>query len=410
MAIQQSLHSNKKVKLSRNHWILILGIFFIASTLRSPITSVGPIVAFIRDSLDISNVLAGFLTTIPLLAFAIVSPFAPKISHRFGLEKTLFVSMIFLTVGIVIRSIGSTPLLLVGTFLLGCSIAFGNVLLPALIKLKFPLQIGILTGIYSVSMNLTGSIAAGISVPIADTKMGWEGALGSWAILSILALIVWLPQLKSKKSVAISHISTERYRLPALWRSPLAWHITIFMGLQSFIFYTTFAWMPEILKLQGMSANHAGWMLSLSQFAQLPMTFIVPIIAGRLRNQRLMVIIIAILYFIGFGGIIIGGSSFVLLSMIFLGLAGGSAFGLAMMFFTLRTQTHHEAAEMSGMAQSFGYILAATGPVLFGFLHDLTGSWSIPLSLFFITTTIWFLSGLQAGKNQFVLMNEPHKR
>ncbi|MEK3889072.1 CynX/NimT family MFS transporter [Bacillus sp. FSL K6-3431] len=404
MAVQQSVHTSRKIQFTRHYWILIIGVIFIASTLRSPLTSVGPLISSIRDSLNISNVLAGFLTTIPLLAFALISPFAPKLARRFGLERTLFASLCLLTLGIVIRSIGTTPYLLIGTFLLGLSIAFGNVLLPSLIKLNFPLHIGLLTGFYSVAMNLSGAIAAGISVPLASgARFGWEGALGCWALLSFIAAIVWLPQLNNKKQADISNIPTKKQQSLALWRSPLAWNITLFMGLQSFIFYTTSAWLPEVLKVQGVHAGQAGWMLSLMQFAQLPMTFIIPVIAGQLKDQRILVVLTAAFFMIGFGGILIGGVALIPLWMIFLGIAGGSAFGLAMMFFTLRTNTPHEAAELSGMAQSFGYSLAAIGPVLFGFLHDVTYGWTIPLSLFFIATVALFISGMRAGKKEFVV-------
>ncbi|CAM4109332.1 CynX/NimT family MFS transporter [Lederbergia lenta] len=407
MAVQQSVPTSKKIKFSRHYWLLIIGIVFIASTLRSPLTSVGPLISSIRASLDVSNVLAGFLTTIPLLAFALISPFAPKLARRFGLEKTLFASLCLLTLGIVIRSLGTTPYLLIGTFLLGLSIAFGNVLLPGLIKLNFPLHIGLLTGVYSVSMNLSGAVAAGISVPLASgVRFGWEGALGCWALLSLIAAIIWLPQLKGKKRANVSTIPAQKQQSLDLWRSPLAWNITLFMGLQSLIFYTTSAWLPEVLKVQGVHAGQAGWMLSLMQFAQLPMTFIIPVIAGQLKDQRILVLLTSAFFLIGFGGILIGEVSLIPLWMILLGIAGGSAFGLAMMFFTLRTNTSHEAAELSGMAQSFGYTLAAIGPVLFGFLHDVTASWSIPLSLFFIATIALFISGMRAGKKEFIVSPE----
>ena len=100
-------HSSRKIRFNKEHWLLIIGIMFIASTLRSPLTSVGPVIADIRESLQIPNILAGFLTTIPLLAFAIISPFVPRISRKFGMEITLFFSLCLLTVGIILRSSGS---------------------------------------------------------------------------------------------------------------------------------------------------------------------------------------------------------------------------------------------------------------------------------------------------------------
>ncbi len=403
-------HTSRKLKFTRNTWLLLLGIVFIAFTLRSPLTSVGPLISSIRDSLGISNVLAGFLTTIPLLAFALISPFAPKLARRFGLELTLFGSLILLTAGIIIRSLGTIPTLLIGTFLLGLAIAFGNVLLPSLIKLNFPLQIGLMTGIYTVSMNLSATISVGISVPLAQgTAFGWQGALGIWGLLAFFALIVWLPQLKNKKLPNTPKITKGKQQATSMWRSPLAWSVTLFMGFQSMLFYTTSAWLPEVLKAQGLSADSAGWLVSLMQFSQLPMTFLIPIIAGKMKDQRIIVAGVAVVYLISYGGLLMGLTSLVALWMIMIGIAGGAAFGLAMMFFTLRTRTPHEAADLSGMAQSFGYAFAAIGPVLFGLLHDFTSSWTIPMFIFIFASVIVLLSGLQAGKNVFITPVESNK-
>ncbi|WP_445683710.1 CynX/NimT family MFS transporter [Sporosarcina sp. FSL K6-3457] len=398
-------HTTRKLTFKRNTWLLLIGVVFIAMTLRSPLTVVGPIISSIRDSLGISNVLAGFLTTIPLLAFAIISPFAPKLARRFGMELTLFGSLILLTAGIIIRSLGTIPTLLIGTFLLGLAIAFGNVLLPSLIKLSFPLQIGLMTGIYSVSMNLSASIAVGVSVPLAQTTFGWQGALGMWSILAFIALLVWLPQLKNKRLAAAPEVSVAKKTIP-LWRSPLAWSVTLFMGFQSLLFYTTSAWLPEVLKAQGISADNAGWLVSLLQFSQLPITFIIPIIAGKVKDQRMIVVGVTALYIIGYGGVLVGITSLTALWMIMIGLAGGAAFGLAMMFFTLRTRTPQEAANLSGMAQSFGYALAAVGPVLFGLLHDFTAGWTVPMFILIFASVIVLLSGMSAGKNVFIIPEE----
>lgn len=383
--------------------LLIIGIVFISTTLRAPLTAVGPIISYIRDGLDISNVLAGFITTIPLLAFAIVSPFVPKIARRLGMEMTLFLAILLLVVGIIIRSLGTPFLLLLGTALIGVAIAFGNVLLPSFIKLKFPLQLGLMTGVFTVSMNLSAGIGAGISYPIADgTSYGWQGALGFWAILAIIACIIWLPQVKKKQEIDVVPSSTNVEKAKSILKSPLTWTITLCMGLQSLIFYTTAAWIPEILQTQGMEAEKSGWMLSIMQFAQLPMTFLIPILAGRFKDQRILVLVFTIFYLIGFTGLLYGDISLTLLWMVALGLGGGASFGLVMMFFSLRSRTPMEAADLSGVAQSFGYLLAAVGPVFFGFIHDATGSWEIPKILFIVTVILLFFAGMHAGRDRFV--------
>jgi len=265
------------------------------------------------------------------------------------------------------------------------------------------LQIGLMTGIYSVSMNLSASIAIGVSVPLAQTAFGWQGALGMWSILAFIALLVWLPQLKNKRLATVPEVVKEK--IP-LWRSPLAWNVTFFMGFQSLLFYTTSAWLPEVLKAQGISADTAGWLVSLLQFSQLPITFIIPIIAGKVNDQRMIVVGATALYIIGYGGVLLDFTALTALWMIMIGLAGGAAFGLAMMFFTLRTHTPQEAANLSGMAQSFGYALAAVGPVLFGLLHDFTGSWTVPMFILIVASVVVLLSGMSAGRNVFITPNK----
>lgn len=396
---------NRKLQTTTTTTILfVVAIIFFASTLRTPLTGVGPIISFIRDSLGISNVLAGFLTTIPLLAFAIVSPFVPRISRKFGMEWTLFYSIILLTIGIILRSIGSTSLLIIGTILIGVAISFGNVLFPSFFKMKFPFHIGLLTGIYTVSMNISAAVALGISNPIAaNSKLGWQGALAIPIILTLITLITWIPLLRGEK-VNLNNISKNNTTKneTKLWKSPLAWAIAVSMGLQSLIFYCSAAWLPEILISQGFSADKAGWMTSVMQMSQIPMTFLIPIIAEKLRTQRPIVILFTSFYIFGFTGVFFELTDFTVLWMILIGLGGGASFGTVVMLFTLRTKTAYAAAQISGFAQSVGYLLAAAGPVLFGYLHDTANSWHVPNGLFLIVAIILCFSAYFSAKDRYL--------
>lgn len=396
---EQSTYSSKKINWKGTTLLLVIGVIFLASTLRMPLTVVGPIISFIREDLGISNVLAGFLTTIPLLAFAIVSPFAPVVARKLGLELTLFLSTILLAVGIVLRSLGTTGLLVLGTMIIGVAISFGNVLIPGLLKLKFPYHVGLLMAFFTMSMNLTAGIGAGISYPIANAVLGWQGALAIALALVILTIVIWLPQLKFNKPEP-TVISTKA-RIP-LWKSPVTWAVTGAMGLQSLLFYTTAAWIPEIYIAQGVAADRAGWMFSIMQISQVPMALVVPIIASKMTSQRPLVLMFTAFYVIGFTGVVMEWTSLAVLWMILLGLAGGASFALAMMFFTLRTRTAFEAADLSGFAQSLGYLLAAVGPILFGYLHDLFGGWDIAGWLFVAVTALLFFCSFRASKNEYI--------
>lgn len=397
---QQELlqQDESKVKMigSLELLLVFLAIISVGANLRAPLTSVGPLVGEIRSSLGISGFAAGFLTTLPLLAFALLSPFAPKLSRRFGMEPVLFFASVLITAGIFLRMTGSVRLLFAGTLLIGFGIAFGNVLIPGLIKSRFPMHLGVMTGIYAVSMNLCAAIASGLSVPVSE-KLGWSGSLGYWGFISLVAIFVLLPQVRRRGNRPAGKESGQK--AVNLWKSGLAWNITVFMGLQSLIFYTIVAWLPEILAERGVEAGAAGWLLSLMQFALIPFTFIIPIIAGRMKSQIPLVIATGALFVGGILGILMGASSLTLLWVIMIGIGGGTAFSLAMMFFSLRTKNPQEAAELSGMAQSFGYLLAATGPALFGILHDATHSWTLPLWMLLAVSVIILVTGIVSGRD-----------
>lgn len=384
----------------RSRWMLVTGIICVAAALRAPFTSVGPLLEMIRDDLGLSNTLAGAITTLPLLAFALLSPFAPRLARKLGLPNILVLAMLTLSMGILVRSASGTATFFVGTAMIGLSIAVCNVLLPGLIKGKFPHRIGLMTGVYTVSMNICAAAASGVSVPLATSAgLGWRGTLALWFVIAALATIFWIPQMKSLGQSSAGAVRSSAVRI---WRSPLAWQVTLFMGLQSLLYYVLISWFSVILGERGMTPGHAGWILSLMQLAQLPFTFFVPLWAGRMKNQRLLVVITFVLFIIGILGVWLGRTELMALWAICIGIGGGFAFGLAMMFFSLRTRTVQEASELSGMAQSAGYLLAAAGPALFGLLHDAAGSWNAPLALLAGACVLLFVAGMGAGRDRYV--------
>ncbi len=391
---------NESVSTGMKAALLLVGIIMIATTLRSPITAVGPLIETIRSDTGMSHTLAGLLTTFPLLAFALMSPLAPRISRLWGMERALFLGVCAVTVGIVLRFIPTITALFAGTILLGLGIALSNVLLPSLIKRDFPLRTGVMTGIYSVSMNIFAAIASGISVPVAGhLHSGWRGSLVMWGILAVISLLAWLPQLRYRHEVAKVQVSAKS---SSVWGSKLAWQVTIVMGLQSFVFYSVVAWLPEILTQRGMTPSAAGWMLSLMQLFSVPVTFIVPVLAARFKNQRLLIFLTFLCFMIGFILLLTGVQALVPVAVIPIGMGTGAAFGLVTMFFVLRTRHSQQAAELSGMAQSIGYLLAAVGPLLFGLVHDMTGSWTAALLLLLVAGVIYMIAGWGAGNNRYI--------
>lgn len=380
--------------------LFIIGIVLIASNLRAPITSVGPVIPQIQEALGLSNTVAGLITTIPLLMFAVFSPIAPKLAEKRGIEMMLWLSLWVIGIGVLVRVVPSATLLLVGSALIGCGIAFGNVLIPPLIRHRFPERMGVVTGVYSVAMNITASLASGLSIAIGRwTGAGWKGSIGVWGVFAIIAILVWIPQLwDSRKRVKKENRESEASRSGSLLRSRLAWHVTIFMGLQSLLFYCSVAWLPVVLQSWGMPSDESGWVLSFVQFTQLPIVFIGPIVIAKLKNHMPLLWFILITLVVSILLIIFWRTQFIVPAVILFGLGTGLAFSLVMMWFVLRTATTSVSARLSGMAQSFGYALAAAGPPLFGALHDWTGNWEVPFVLLFIASLGLFFFGYRLAK------------
>lgn len=381
----------------------MIGIIFVAFTLRPALTSIGPLTGHIRHDTGISNGLAGMLTALPLIAFGLISPFVPKIARRFGNEMSVMIGLCILGAGIFIRSAGALPLLFSGTIIVGLGIAICNVLLPGIVKESFPRKVGILTGIYTLSMGIFAGLAPGLSIPIADgLGLGWRISLGMWAILILMAIGFWLPQLKVKNSSLDS--LKKKQSGSRIWFSSIAWQVTLFMGLQSMVYFGITAWLPEILHSRGFDIAVAGWMLTLFQFTGLPANIIIPILADRLPNQKGIALGIGLLCLGGLFGLIFSTTkSVIMLCIIMVGIALGAAISHGLTLIGLRAANAKQASELSGMAQSVGYLLAALGPFIIGFLFDFFHTWTIPLILLVVITFIYTIAGVGAGRNLYVL-------
>ena len=371
--------------------LLVSSIVLVAANLRPALTSVAPLIGEIRADAGLSNGVAGLLTTLPILAFGVLSPVAPRLARRFGMELVLLASLLVLAAGILLRSAGFVAALFLGSTVLGAAIAVGNVLLPGLVKRDFPEHAGLMTSVYSTAIGVSATLAAGVSLPIAQ-HAGWRGSLALWAIPALVAAVVWVPRLRDDR-----HDDSATYRVGSLWRSSLAWQVTLFMGLQSLAYYVTLTWLPEILRADGMSASRAGWMLALAQAVAIVSMFLAPVIAGRRPSQRGVVVVAAALNGAGILGLITAPGSIVWI--ILLGLGQGACFSLALTFFALRAPDPEHSAALSGMAQSVGYLFAAFGPALFGVLRDATHAWKVPLALLLVVVVCLLISGLGAARD-----------
>ncbi|HBK30106.1 MAG TPA: MFS transporter [Porphyromonadaceae bacterium] len=378
---------------------LAIGILFVAFNLRAPITGIGPIIHILKDYFNLSGGTGGLLTTLPLLAFAAVSPFVAQFSKKYGYGMVMFAGLILLLVGELIRSYTGIAGLFAGTLLLGVGIGIGNVLLPSIIKKEFVLHTGLMLGLYTLSLNIFASISAGASAPLTE-RMGWRNSLAVWIPLVLITLFIWLPQVFKR-----NHSASEPEKVIlvndkglSIWKSMLAWWVTLYMGIQSFIFYGLTAWLPSVMISKGLSAEAAGNMTFLFQIAGLPTSLIIPSIAYKCKGQQTLTIINGLILISGLIFLIVSSSLWhYILAVTLVGLACGANLSLAISFISLRVSTSRKATELSGMSQSVGYILAAISPVLMGVVHDWTLNWALALGILVIASGMLWLIGFKAA-------------
>ncbi|MCR5785951.1 MAG: MFS transporter [Eubacterium sp.] len=385
--------SKRKINIT-----VLIGIILIGAVSRAPITAVGTLIGNISSDLNLSSAAAGMITTLPLLAFAFVSPFVTVVAKKLGFGRALISALFVLAIGILVRSFAGSAGVYAGTALMGVGIAFGNVLTPGIIKMKFPGNEGMATGVYVVSMAVFSGIAAAISVPFANS-IGWKMTLFMWIVVAALTMLWWAFMGKltpAESSEEKAEDAKENAR--SIYSYPMAWILAAYYGLQSLLYYCFVAWLPTILVSKGLSASAAGGFTTLNQMAGLPMAFLVPIAAQKMKNQKNIALFVAAVYFAGMFMLYIGTSPFVIGAALCLaGLGAGSSTSLATVDITLRAADGKMASALAGMSQFLGYILAASGPTLLGKIYDVTNSWSVPmillLLLIIVMTFISYASG-----------------
>jgi MFS transporter, CP family, cyanate transporter len=381
--------------------LLLAGLLLVAFNLRPVLTSVGPLIDDIRRDLGLSSTEIGFLTTAPLIAFGVIAPLAPVLAFRFGMERVLLGCLVLLGGSLALRLAPSVPLLFIGTLAAGCGIAVANVLLPALVKRRYAERAAFVTGLYAMALGGGAALAAGLAVPSAHWLGGsWRGALALWSLPALVAAVVWTGDLRD--APASSHASGGARSRVRLGRDAIAWQVTVLMGIQSLLFYSTVAWLPEILRSHGIGAGAAGALLSMALIVGIPAGLVVAVAAGRMPDQRSIAAIATGIVSVGFVGLLVAPAAAAAVWAVLLGGGLGAWFTLTLTLMVLRAPDARHAAALSGMAQSVGYLLAAIGPVAVGALHDLTDGWTASVAVLLALTVPGLAASLGASRARMV--------
>jgi MFS transporter, CP family, cyanate transporter len=399
--------------------LLIIGVIALGYNLRGAITSLPPVFPELQSSLGLSGAVISVLAATPVICFGVVSGFAAPLARRAGEERVLLGAVIGVAAGLVVRAAAPRVLLFPGTIATAGAIAVMNVLLSSLIKRRWPERAGLLIGIYITALSAGAIVGSLVSVPLWNSTGGSIGVTLGWvAAPAALAALLWLPQLRALRTAqpagsagkpgaagapvgaaaAGGAAPSARPARFALGRHALAWHVTLFMGMQSLLYYAALSWLPSMLRDRGDSADTAGDLLALMGVGNLAVSLVIPVAAQRMRSQYVLVVPTALALAGGLAGLLYAPLGGAVAWALILGAGQNAALALAIFFTAARTPDPATAASLSGMAQAVGYLLASTGPLEVGLLHSVTGSWTIPVAVLFAITVVLLVFGLLAAR------------
>ncbi|WP_257912194.1 cyanate permease [Campylobacter lari] len=372
-----------QISYKKFFWINILVVITLALNLRAPITSIGPMIEYIQEHYKINSALAGMLTTLPLIAFGLISFFVAYFSQI----KALFFALILIVFGEFIRSYWGNIGLFSGVFLIGASIAIANVLLPSFVKEKFAKNAYKIMGLYGSIIGLSSIAGVALSLPLLKI-FEVPQAMFFWVVLALIALIFYFPHLKNKRLLRPKKKSINKINL---FLNLTAWKVTIVMGLQSFLSYSLFAWLSVMISEKGFGIDFGSNVLLLSQIIGMPVAFLLPVVLSKLRThaKSFVIVLLGFLYVLSFILVFFCDVKLVLLlAAIFLGFASSGVFTISLLFIAIKSSNSFIAAKLSAMSQGIGYLIAAQAPWIIGMLHDSFGNFTLGFVMLIIVAII----------------------
>lgn len=379
--------------------ILMVGVLLVSINLRPAITAVGALAERLHSGgLSLQEI--GALTTIPLILFGLVGMGAGWVGSRIGFARALGIGLLLLAAGCWIRSMDTAETIvwrILGTILIGSGIALGNVLLPGIVKSRFPDHVGLLTSLYSTALNLGAAFGVAFAIPLADALPGgWSASLSAWAWLAIVSFLIWAPQMRI--APAPRPLTPPLAGLRALARERRAWVISAHMGLQSMVFYSVISWLPTVLQSRGMEESVAAYWVTAMQLLGCVSSLVIPTLAGRRESQSGWIFGCAMTSAVSLMGVLLLPSVWTGLAVLTLGLGLNASFGLCLLILALRSDDAETTAHLSAMAQGTGYLLAAPGPWLIGIISATAGGWNAAVGAIALVAVITAFLGISAGR------------
>lgn len=380
----------------RERWLVLAGILLVALNLRTAVTSLTPLLGTVGEALGFGHGTAGVLGMLPTAAFAFFGVATVRIVHRLGLERTTALAMALAAAGLLARGFAQgTWGLVLASLLALAGMGIGNVALPPLVKRYFPGRVGLLSALYITLLQLGTMLPAFAAVPVAQ-GYGWRVSLGAWALPALLALLPWLVVLARQGHAHGTDLPDIHPPAGArIQRSMLAWALCAMFGMTSLVTYAMFTWLPAWFASEGATRQAAGNLLGVYSAVGLASSLLVPLAATRIRHPFRIVACALACHATGLAGMLVSPLAAPVLWAGLLGLAGAT-FPLGLVLINLRTRTQAGSAALSGFVQGVGYSVACLGPLLFGLLHDASGTWRWPVAFLGACIAVLAWGGWQA--------------
>lgn len=392
---------------ARTRVFVAAALVLAALNLRPAITSLGALMEEVRDGLGMSGTVAGLLTSVPALCFALFGVAAPRLARRRGPGAVVCGGLAAIALGLALRPFaGGTVGFLAASALALAGIAVGNVLMPVVVKRYFPDRVGTMTGLYSMALSLGTAVAAAATVPVTRALGGhWRAGLGVWAVVAVVAVVPWFALVRDRSGAGTGAAPVAAAPAPAaagrITHSRTAWALAVYFGLQATGAYITMGWLPQIFRDAGISASTAGVLLAVTMVMGVPLSFVLPALAGRMRHQGGLAVGLGLFGLCGYAGLWLAPAAAPWVWALLLGISNCS-FPLALTMIGMRSRTGAGVVRLSAFTQCTGYLISIPGPILVGVLYQHSGGWDLPVAFMLALLVPQIAAGLVAGRDRSV--------
>jgi CP family cyanate transporter-like MFS transporter len=369
---------------------LMFAIILVGLNLRPSMAAVGPLLSAIRGDIPLSFSVASLLTMLPVIAMGLAMFFGIGISQRLGEQRTVLLSLLIIGLATLSRLfIESAAELIASAVLAGIGIALIQALIPALIKSRFADNVALCMGLYVTSIMGGAALAASLAPLVMVQTVSWRSGLAIWAILALLAIVFWWFQRRQQLSTEMAVA-----RKDSFFANSRAWLLAIFFGLGTASYTCVLAWLAPYYVEKGWSEQNAGLLLGFLTAMEVISGLVVPAIANRSRDRRVILMALLMLIIAGFCGLILSPQQLSLLWPCLLGLGIGGLFPMSLIVSLDHLDNPQRAGGLTAFVQGIGYLIAGLSPLMAGVIRDRLGSfewawWSLTAVMGVMLLMVW---------------------